>query len=235
MTLRPQKFYAREGYKPFPSAHIHLSPESDAKSNVDASPEASALHDQDLKALCETDEALIRDKMERHRGGVAVALLPDHDTVVWHHAREDFVAKELHGKQPTVRGAIASAGEKRVWAIWSRVFYNSDPSQSKNNTLHIIRLAVEENDNGDAEDSEPQVTAIAAVLRLAQQEAKLWNMERVELWNPHDWALRAAQRLDPEVQVVHRESESIASLNWFGDAADEPNLVWTENEKYGWC
>lgn len=180
----------------------------------------------------------------------AVAILPDIDTIRWHHAREEFVGMELHNKTPKVKGAIVGTDKgKRVWCYWTRMWYNSNPAEAKGNTLHILRLVVEDegrteemnghtngHTNGDSINHSHDA-AIAALLAMAQHEAEEWKMEHVEMWAPSHTALSAAQRLDPSAKRIDRDTESIASLRWHpeheGPVADK--IDWVENEKYGWC
>lgn len=83
------------------------------------------------------------------------------------------------------------------------------------------------------------VPAIAALFKLAQTEAKEWNMADVEIWNPTDATVMAVQSLSPSAQIVHRDAESIASLMWYGERPQEGPvnefIDWLANEKYGWC
>ena len=72
-------------------------------------------------------------------------MLPDHDTISWHHARENYVGEQLHGSVPIVKGAIVGTKVgKRVWCYFNRVWYNPNPKDSKENTLHILRLVIED-------------------------------------------------------------------------------------------
>ena len=115
------------------------------------------------------------------------------------------------------------------------MWHNEDPQQSKGNTLYILRLAYDGPgpDPDNAAASAEHIDAVAALLRAAQLEAAEWHMEKVELWNPEWSSVLAAQRLEPEAKVLHRDHESITSLKWYGDADDE--IEWVSNEKYGWC
>lgn len=228
-----KKFYARNSWKPFPSSHVALPPERAEHLADSLDSVLSPLRAADLPALCEADAALVRKRLEAHRGPTAVALIPDYETIKWHNAREDFVANELYKRVPETRGAIARVGGIRVWAIWTRMWYNTDLSQRKGNAMHILRLVVE--DEAGSAHTGDVLAGMTAVLRMAQHEAYEWNMEQVELWNPGERVLQAARRISPEAQVVHREKESITSLRWYGDAKEEDDLLWMENEKYGWC
>lgn len=233
-----KKFYAAHGWHPFHSAHVHIGP-----SHSDSNPTASrpgetvrALYAQDLAKLCALDESLIRARLSRWRHPTtAVALVCDHPTIQWHHAREDFVANELYGKKPQIKGAVAEVDGQRVWCIWTRVWANEDPQRSEGNTMHILRLVIEDDNlDYDGTDHSPaHIAGIVAVLRFAQQQAREWHMHEVELWNPQPRSLLAAQRLDSAAEVIHRDHESVTSLKWYGDEEDE--VQWLENEKYGWC
>lgn len=176
----------------------------------------------------------------------AVALLPNVETIRWHHAREDFIGNEVHGKAPTVKGAMVGTEKgKRVWCFWTRTRYNNDPSQAKGNTLHILRLVIEDGSWADASKSrvngdsghDSHEAAIAALMAMAQREAEEWKMEHVEIWNPTSATVAAAQRLHPSAKVVDRDEESIASLQWFPehDGPMAEKIEWIGNEKYVWC
>jgi hypothetical protein len=217
---------------------------------VGSLPAARPLYAEDLAELCEIDEALIRKSLEARPKGsnIAVAHIPDIDIVRWHHAREDFVGTELHGKTPSVKGAIVGSEKgKRVWAYWTRMWYNEDAQEAKGNTLHILRLVVEDEggsswENSGTRQAEEETTdhshdaAIAALMLIAQREAESWKMEHVEAWNPSSATLAAAQKLDPGAKLVHRDSESIACLKWYPahEGRVTESIDWIGNEKYGW-
>lgn len=180
-------------------------------------------------------------------GKTVVAFLPDPETFEWHHGRDNFVSKELHGRAPPVKGAIVYMhGGTRAWCVWARRYKNPDPQKCEGNTLIILRLVVEDpqyiNDeatanghSGHAEGSLSQIQAIASLLAAAQHEAFEWKMEDVELWNPLPTTFKAALLIDPEVKVIERDTESIASLMWYGPAELENGIEWVGNEKYAWC
>ncbi|PVI08588.1 hypothetical protein DM02DRAFT_578760 [Periconia macrospinosa] len=244
-----KNFYAKYGgWEPFTSSHVSI-PAGDSKHvNTGATPIARPLYAGDLAELCAIDETLIRKGFEaRPRGSnVAVALIPDVETMQWHHAREEFVGAELHGKEPKVKGAIV--GEvigKRVWMYWTRVWYNGNPQETKGNTLYVLRLVVEgrvqagwhsSNDKQEY-DSDQEQEAIMSLLAMAQREAEEWKMEQVEVWNPSPVTVEAARRLHPTAEREDREEESIASLKWYAEHEGPvaSSIDWVCNEKYGWC
>ena len=244
-----KKFYAARGWQAFPSAHVALPAAKDAKEVVAGLPEVRLLHAADLPELCKLDERLVRRRMEKQSEDdkPAVALLPDTATIQWHHAREDFVAKELFGKSPLIKGAVAGPPGQRVWCYWTRVFTN--PAKEPP-VLHILRLVIEDERVADfspvststsppaeaaaAGTASPTARAIAAVFAAAQQQAAEWGMQEALMWNPSPTTLAAARLLDEGAKVVEREEESIASLRWYGSGRWE-DVRWVENEKYGWC
>jgi len=236
------------GWEPFPSSHVSLPAAATATATRSACaggtawPTARPLYAEDLEALCSLDVAAVRRRLETRAQGskTAVALLPDIDTIRWHHAREEFVGRELHGRAPTVKGAMASTDDgRRVWCYWTRMWYNPDAGEAKGNTMHILRLVVEDAGHGQADGrvDEGEAAAIGALLALAQHEAEAWTMERVELWAPSATAMAAARRLDASAAEVQRDVESIASLRWYpaheGRTADQ--VEWVGIEKYAWC
>ena len=183
----------------------------------------------------------------REPSKLRVALIPDAQTIQWHHAREEFVAKELFDRTPEVKGAMAQTetpGE-RVWCIWTRIYGN----EHDGNTLNILRIVIE----GEAElirqvsevDEEnthlvpllrKKAEATALVLQAAQHEAAKWGMKDVQIWNPSEMCIEAAEQIKPNVKVIHRDEESIASLRWHGPEVGEGvEVEWIRNEKYGWC
>jgi hypothetical protein len=226
-----KSFYAGFGWEPFDSAHIAIP--GIAKKDVKGLPEVRPLYKEDLEELCHLDEEMMRKSLEKRKEGskIAVVLCPDVDTMRWHHAREDFVGNELHRKVPEVKGAMVGTERgKRVWCYWTRVWYNQNPEEVKDNTFHILRLVVED-------EQQDNTDAIAAIMALAQQEAQKWKMENVEVWNPSETIVAAAKKLHPSAKVVDRDTESIASLRWHpqheGSATELVDWLWIE--KYVWC
>lgn len=203
-------------------------------------PTARPIYAEELPELCKIDTELLKKSLESRPKGskIAVALVPDVETIQWHHAREEFVSKETYGKIPKIKGAmVGHMVGKRVWCYWTRVWYNEDVSVVKGNTMHILRLVVEDDILGARDVSEGESTAVAALLAFAQREAEKWKTEHVEIWNPSPSTLAGAHILDKSAKMTHRQTESIASLLWYPDHKEAaPNSVdWISNEKYGWC
>ena len=193
-------------------------------------PSARRLYAPDLPELCALDEKLIRQRLAKVPAGeTSVALIPDINNIRWHQAREEFVGNELYGRMPDVKGAIVGTEPgKRVWCYWTRLWYNPNPSESKDNAMNILRLVIE-----DEEHAGNYVDAISALFAAALEQAKQWNMEVIESWNPTQEVVEGARRLVPEAAVVDRDMDSITSMMWYGRA--EEKVDWIMNEKYGWC
>jgi hypothetical protein len=169
-----------------------------------------------------------------------VALTPSIEVIRWHHAREEFVGQELHGKTPEVKGAIIGEPGRRTWCYWTRMWYNEDHASQDGNTLYILRFVAEgcgsvdwEMDGLSGESLNARAEDVAALLRLAQVEACRWGLDRVDIWNPNAASEKAAKMVSRSAAIVDREEESICSLRWHGDEAE--SVVWLANEKYGWC
>ncbi|KAI4912641.1 hypothetical protein J4E90_006047 [Alternaria incomplexa] len=239
------KYYAKFGWEPFTSSHVSIP--ASTSQDTSSLPTARPLYAQDLEELCKIDEALLRRSLESRPkdSNTAVAILPNIETIQWHHAREEFVGNELHGKKPEIKGAVVGTEKgKRVWCYWTRMWYNENPAEAKGNTLHILRLVIEDDgfegsssSTNGASENQGHGAAIAALMAMAQQEAQKWKMENVEMWAPSPAALAAAKKLDPAANLIERDQESIAALQWFsehdGPVADK--IDWVANEKYGWC
>ena len=140
------------------------------------------LKSSDLAYLCEADEHSLLSQISKSPKS-AVALVPDLATMSWHHAREEFVAAELVGRTPDIKGAmVTDVTGVQAWCIWTRVW--SSPGDEHGNTLHILRLVVEGNDESATHDFKPAtedgiasvqsssvVQAVAALFAAAQKQA----------------------------------------------------------------
>ncbi|KAK3646256.1 hypothetical protein LTR56_008607 [Elasticomyces elasticus] len=221
-------FYAAHGWKPFPSSHIALPPKSTEEQDRAS---VNLIQDHDVAERCSVDEKLMRQRLAESTSAsprTAVALIPDLATLQWHAAREDFVHHELHPNQSALqsRGAMTdlAQGAQRVWCLWTHVWTQGDAP----NILYILRIVAE--DEGHSE----MVQSIARLLVAAQNEAKAFGMDVVQMWNPSEATVAAARSIMPEVEVVQREKDSITSLRWYGEGSEE-DVDWLCNEKYGWC
>ncbi|MCJ1311939.1 hypothetical protein MMC25_005613 [Agyrium rufum] len=253
-------FYARRGWKAMKSTHVALPPVTASNDGAEKILAAKVLRADDLASLCDEDARLLRRSLQEtgiSSEGSLVAFVPSKDIMQWHHAREEFFAREMLQKNPEIKGAFIQGPDEntRVWCIWTRMF--GSEADGCGDVLHILRLVVV-NETGSKEslnvgpaayagqtqptkevasDFEGIETLIAVVLREAQQEAGRWKIPKVELWNPNEDTVKAVAYLlaeeGKEVEVVVREEESIASLMWYGD--DNVRLEWIGNEKYSWC
>jgi len=205
-------------------------------------PSIRLLGASDLETLCADDERLMRQSMEANCAAAEtplVALIPNIETIRWHHARENFVGEKLHGASPTIKGAmVETEAGKRMWCYWTRMWYNEDPNQRKENTLHILRLVVEDKgivewERSDFSEQRSYRLGIAALLAAATEQAKEWGMEAVEIWNPNATTVEAAKMVHNASQLEERDEESICSLRWHG--MEDERVVWLGNEKFGWC
>ena len=228
-----KKFYAGLGWHPFPSSHLSFPP---ATQQLTSWSELGVrrLEYPDIRQLCEYDERVLRKQLADTKGTKThVALLPSHDTMQWHHLREDFVTNALFGRSPTTKGAIGGRDGARVWAVWTRSFYGPLIDPKSGNTLHILRLVIEDESDAAREEN---TRALRGILELARDEAREWQLGTVQMWNPTAYVERLVEGMEIGHEKVDREEESIASLMWYGEGEGKvENIDWVWNEKYGWC
>ena len=234
------------GWKPFPSSHVALAPVSSSEKET-AVTGARPLRADDLEKLCNLDEQLLRAGMARDVSSkrTRVALIPDLITMQWHHAREEFAGREMLGREPDIKGACVDCEDSsRVWCIWTRTFGSTEAG----NTLNILRFFIEGEEDAVRDESgamsdvtklttsgHAKLHGAAAVLHAAQLEAARWDMKDVQIWNPSPLLVMAVRYIEPSMELIHRDDESIASLRWHEEPADQTKVEWVSNEKYGWC
>lgn len=225
------KFYAKYGWKAFQSTHIILPPldPSEYRKLQNDWPAVEDLVSEDLPKIPTTlylEEKL--EKLSKDRPNVPhVAIQPDFAHFGWHQMREEFLCEVSGRPFPKIKGAIhRSTG---IALIWCRV-YAEDPSEWH---LDILHVAIPPSLAG----SSKTVEALSALLLRAQSEAHAWSMQAgVELWDPSEEVLQAAQRLrseeDGEIEIISRDDKHICCLKWNGP---EDEVVWVAKEKYPWC
>src|ERR1700753_3112119 len=101
-----------------------------------------------------------------------VGILPGLEIMRWHHAEENFSAKELFGRTPNIKGArIRHSTGRSAFAIWYKYWWKSGPNGEMDGRMFIIRLVADH----EAEKSESE-GMIAALLHAAMTEAISWNI-----------------------------------------------------------
>ena len=240
-------YYAKLGWYPSPNnTHIELDPLRAPKPL-----KAKQLLSQDLGQLCKEDEAMVRKRMSgKADGKTRMMIVPDHDHMLWHHSKEEFVCQKLFGKLPKVKGVITGPPGNRIWAIWTHRFYGDPESAASGNTLYILRLVIENQavaragtspSDGkeilsDAGQRESQAEQLKIVLESAQIEAAEWNLLDVKLWHPTPLTEELIECAGLQYCKVEREKEGIGSLLWYGAGSErQDTLEWVGNEKYAWC
>lgn len=252
-------FYANLGWAPHPrNTHAAFAPQQ----GIPKPTLTKAIAEEDLAALCEQDEAMVRKAMARPAAlpddvKMRVTIVPDCDHMLWHIAKEAFATERLFGKVPRAKGAIAGgAPGRRVWAIWTHRYYShpdavaaASPENNDDNVLYILRLVVEGDESADGiveadqkekeeeeEREEEQDRSLKAVLQAAQAEAAEWRLDRVVTWNPSPLVRRMIMQSGLEHAVVEREEDAIASGLWYDENGGAgPAPLWINNEHYAWC
>ncbi|KAF2842266.1 hypothetical protein M501DRAFT_968590 [Patellaria atrata CBS 101060] len=238
-----KKFYANHGWNPYPSSYISVPASFTLPQSL---PAVRALYAPELAELCTIDENLVRQRLELlpKDSKTTVALTPDVATIRWLHAREEFVGREVYHKVPDIKGALVGTEKGgRVWAIFTRMWYNSDPKATNGNILYFLRLVIEDKVTDEPTEKptdfqeSKHTLAIAAIIAFALNQVKEWGMEEVQAWNPTADVVAAAKYLYPEAKAINRDEESIASLMWYGTETgnNKEDVDWIECEKYVWC
>lgn len=234
-------FYAKHGWLPLENTQIEFSVRHGQTPTEKADDDASTstitlLHDEDLPALAERDEELIRKELALPNAVDAsrtrVAVIPDIDTLQWHFYRQAFICNTAFGRKPTVHGALYTSPShgSRVWGLFERNHYGG-PEKPEKNVLSFLRFVVEDSSIPDDELAK----AVVGIFRAAEKEAREWSCTKVEIWNPLPRVRKAAEEAAEFGSVfVVREDKNLASLNWFGEGATE-DIDWVANERFEWC
>lgn len=232
-------FYAKEGWQPLGDKHISI-PVVPPVTPFELPSNVAEIKDNDIPALAKRDEELLRQQVARPNGQdpnkVRVAVLPDMDTWQWQFAREDYIRQYIHGRTPTVRGAIytpPSNPSARVWALWARTRYGGAEGHPVSNIMHFLRFVIEDE---DAISDQDLAAALKGIFAVANKECNDWDCTRIDMWSPSDRILKLISNEAPELKaaLVTRQDDNIASLRWFGDGSDD-DIEWVATEKYTWC
>ncbi|KAI1104062.1 hypothetical protein F4804DRAFT_342053 [Jackrogersella minutella] len=242
-------YYAKKGWAAFPSLHVEFPVSANQLQGGEESEKAKGkvlpVTRGNLEELCVRDEQLLREQLlrkARETGRTSVAFAPDHDTLLWHLHRDEFITSILFRSHPqqsgvysSIKGALAGTQEgHRVWAVWSRNYYGGSKTPTDNidkNTLYILRLVVESEGEHLGEDV---VEAFKAVMRTALREAGVWHLGKLDMWNPSPAVKKLVELSGLQHRWVERDAESIPSMMWYG-AEDSREIEWVANEKYCWC
>lgn len=230
-----KEFYAKKGWKAFPSTHFKFPVTATQDYPLPEGVEYITSEDE-IAQLSARDETLLRDRLRNQPtdpSRVTVAIIPDNDHMLWHFNRENIGSKALYPSEPTpqVHGARVTIGDgaTRAWALWARKLRDADIEK---NTLYFLRLVIESPESvSDKELGE----AIGKLVTAAKREAKSTKCSKVQMWSPEERVKRvvdAQQGLDAEYVV--RETDSISSLAWFGEESVD-NVDWVIPEQYAWC
>lgn len=229
-------FYAQNGGWRAVPEKTHLEFDVAEGSVFAADMAAKDITDEMLPALAARDEELLREQLATPNADkIRIAFCPDVATLDYIYAREDRVMAQFVGKAPTVRGAVYGEDGARVWALWMRFRYpaGEDGSPVKYR-LHFLRLVVEDRSRMSEEEL---VKGLRGVFAVALREAKAWNCETVDTWNPSAEISELVQTKLPELGARYgrRQPGDAACLLWFDSDVDVEDIDWVANERYAWC
>ncbi|KAF2109439.1 hypothetical protein BDV96DRAFT_615784 [Lophiotrema nucula] len=239
-----KKYYAKLGWHPnATNRHFEFEPSPTAWPL-----EAKSLSVDDLREMCERDEAIVRSAIAVPSPGVEkrITILPTVDHMLWHIAWEEFACSHLFEKILPAKGAIAGSPGSQVWAIWTHRYYSHPDTKEHLNVLYILRLVVEADETatrlpsdskerlGDKKEEE-QMSYLKAVLQAAQREAYEWKLDVVRLWDPTPLVQDILKRSGVEFELVEREDDYIASAIRYREGHDRATApLWVNNEHYAW-
>ncbi|KAF8850445.1 hypothetical protein BDZ45DRAFT_194178 [Acephala macrosclerotiorum] len=219
-----KKYYSDIGWKAAPNNNYLVF----AASSSPIHEGVTSLQAEDIGALCQHDEEITRQNLAKPSvSRTRMTIIPDHDHMLWHHCKEEFVAQRIFGRQPRVKGALVGDPGHRVWAIWTHRFYSDPEAKPSGNVLYILRLVIE--DPG----REELMFQLKRVFQAAQAEAKAWNLDVVKIWDPDPRVQRLVRSMEIEHAIVDRQKDGIGSLLWYDEEEGRPE--WVANEKYAWC
>lgn len=235
------QFYAKDGWMSIGNTHIEFPVGGDMPTDP-ASPSITELGDDDLAALAEKDEQLVRAKLSQPLSAnsaakTRVAILPDHDTYQWHYRREDFMMRHFLSSPVRVRGAMYTppSGQpgRRIWALWVRTRYGGAEGHDVFTILHFLRFVVEDE---AATTDEELADALRGILAVAQRQAQDAQCRSIDIWSPSDRVRAIFDQRLPELQgkFVTRDMYNLTCMRWFG-AETTDDLDWVANEKFEWC
>lgn len=88
----------------------------------------------------------------------------------------------------------------------------------------------------DENNTEENAEKLVSVLDVAREEAGKWRLDSVVVWNVSEVVKKLLARKGVQYTFEDRESDSIASLMWYGEGEGGPQEVeWVANEKFAWC
>lgn len=224
-----KKFYGNLGWLPFRSSHVEFE--------AVAGPEplnSTPLLAQDLAELCRLDESMLRKAMSKKTGGkTRMAIIPDEDSMLWFHRKEEFLTrKKVFDKPFLVKGAVSGKPGNRVWMIWDHFLHGPLDDSEAGNTLYILRLVIENEDEGQRDK---KAELLKNVIEAAQAEAAKWKLPTVEMWNPTLLVEDLLQHTGIHHIKEDRKQDSICSLMWYGDEnGTQDEIEWVVNEKFEW-
>ncbi|KAI1363139.1 hypothetical protein F5Y08DRAFT_252686 [Xylaria arbuscula] len=219
-------FYDRRGWKMLPAYQATLSWHADSvlptsRPNL---PSTRPVLRAEVPALCIRD---VRD-VESHFAALPprpleshICVLPTANIITWLHDRVDFMSTKITGAPPQNRGSICESADS--WLFWCHDF------RKQQLAIQRVRAPLEATDNN--------LNALAAMLLDAVEEARIWKLSKVILWDPTDDLVSAMQILERDFGIVchngERINSSIPSLRW--KHADETSkTVFHFREFYTW-
>jgi hypothetical protein len=216
----------RSGWSPVTSPAIVLplqaSDNSDVEPKFDARKHIRYLRDRDIDELCHKDvNALVAEIREAPLLGMQTVLtvLPTTQLINWQHAREDFYGTNIHGKSPQHKGVSYCS---QAWMYWHHDF--------RKQCLFIQRIRM------TIEQEEKKRDVLAALLLCAVDEARSWNLPKVELWGMQadlqNTTVLLGNKFTGLKPVLKARRRETVSIRWRGGENKSTEMY--PNDHYAW-
>ncbi|KAI1125661.1 hypothetical protein F5Y10DRAFT_279330 [Nemania abortiva] len=219
-------FYHRRGWKMMPASQASLSWPSSFSPSVNRNqlPETRLISGKEVPELCIRDVRDVEsyfEKLTPQPNESRVCVLPTSNLITWLQDRSDFVCTKMKGGPPKSHGTICESAD--TWLYW---FHDFRKQQLAVQRARIPVVA-----------SQITRSVLAAMLLDAIEEAHMWNLPKIILWDPCTELLGAMsileERFNVKVEMLAVRNKSVPSMRW--KHADEENTtIFHFNEFYTW-
>lgn len=209
-------FYARFGWKAYPSRHSSVAIATAFSVPILS---GSWLDNDTLLDICERDCAAIVDEVKHSSSENTIwSFLPSYDVMRWHHARMSYVFKlrlqKNSGSLPSQLPHLSYSVSKSAWCTWTMQFTVTKP------VLYILRLRYD------------SVEELSELLQAAAVVAKNHKMSKIVIWDPQFQDLKAVAIEGLKVEDEQDRTDSLSALQI---NSDDKDVEWLYNEKFCWC
>ena len=192
--------------------------------NRSSLPGTRLLASGEIDSLCARDVESVKEEMLKTQISTdqrLAAVAPSADLINLLQGRANFMASKQFGKVTEHRGAISESEDS--WIYWYHDF--------RKQQLAVLRVHLPEGRDGR------QPEQVVSLLLDALEEALVWDLPKVTIWDANPAVLQALDLLKDrhavEVTSGQRHQRSIPSLRWKGGDGSKTIKLYC-NEFYAW-